>query len=986
MAELVNTQSNIIEDVPQDQMQQALTAGTHNLVKGAPVNVLNPDGQLVSLPAEQVPEALKSNFKLPTQQDITQYTEKEKYEQPLEQAKTFGEGALSGATFGASREAENYLLKNQAAQKSRAEINPGLSTAGELAGAVGSAILAPELSPVGAVAKVGTGVSEAAAKMLANPETSSTVAKILSNAGSKALGSAVEGTVYGLGSSISEHALGDADLNAENVLHNVGYGALFGGALGGALGLGEGAYQKAFGRDIKQMAAKDSIMENAVTHPENPTVHVPGSIEDIAKRVEQGKALGFSEELPQKAALLDAEQILAGESQFPAHSLQTQSLESPFVRDYYKTFLEGGTKEAQNMQAYEAFQKKEGTKLVNKFIQEISPAAKVTDDAVEGGNKLIKSFSDHYEEEKKALKPLFKEFDEKAVTSVRDPERLLQKIDEAVPEASQYIHKSPEGFSIVKYDSGMPLSKETHTVLKDLVGQLNKENLTIGELRNVREAMRDKVNFLSSPRTANEISSLRKSLMDIIQDEIQVASPDTAVRETFRRYAVNEENRKIMERIFGGSISDRASFAKEIKPEDVLSKLFSNTISIKAAKEILGENFKSAAADYLSQNVAKFTDAAKNGFSSNKLSSLLRAKGPELEEALSQAPGQLAKLRAITDKLRILPDSPSVNPSGTAKTSLMQKMQGLGGMLTPKGLASIPGEALKAVGKHFESAQQVRTINDILAGKSTLGAAEQLANKQAQYGAFTKIERMAQDTSRRINSGARAIFNTESPVRGITIQKLTPEDQQKKYEKIAKKIKDMSSNFQIGVDSLENATKDLHGIAPNISASLNTSAARATQFLAQKLPAQEISSPFTEPYKPSQSELAKFSRYYSIIEKPLTVLSQIKDGTLTKESIETLQTVYPKLYSQMQNAVMDQITTKMANDPASVPYSTKLMLSMFTGNDLTNSLKQSNISSAQQVFAMQAKQGPQQASSLSKLDVANQAMTPVQQVEQPETT
>ncbi len=147
MAELVNAQTNTVEDVPQDQVQQSLTAGTHNLAKGAPVNVINPDGQLVSLPAEQVPEALQSNFKIPTQKDISHYEDVQKYETTPEQLKTFGEGVASGATFGTSRAAENYLLKNQQEQKARQEINPGISTAGELTGAVGSAVLAPELSP-----------------------------------------------------------------------------------------------------------------------------------------------------------------------------------------------------------------------------------------------------------------------------------------------------------------------------------------------------------------------------------------------------------------------------------------------------------------------------------------------------------------------------------------------------------------------------------------------------------------------------------------------------------------------------------------------------------------------------------------------------------------------------------------------------------------------------------------------------------------------
>jgi hypothetical protein len=269
-----------------------------------------------------------------------------------------------------------------------------------------------------------------------------------------------------------------------------------------------------------------------------------------------------------------------------------------------------------------------------------------------------------------------------------------------------------------------------------------------------------------------------------------------------------------------------------------------------------------------------------------------------------------------------------------------------------------------------------------LAGKLNLASDEQLTQKQLQYGAFAKIERMAQDTTRKINSASKAIFNdAESPIRGIVAQKLTPEEQQKKYEKISSKIKDMSGNFQTGVDALESATKDLHNVAPNISASLNTAAARATQYLAQKLPAQETPSPFTEPYKPSASELSKFNRYYSVVEKPLSILNQVKDGTLSKESLEAVQTVYPKLYAQMQQSIMDQITTKMGKNPETVPYSTKVMLSMFTGNDLSNSLKQSNISNAQQVFAMQAKQGPQKAQSLSKINKADQSLTAEQSTE-----
>jgi hypothetical protein len=279
MAQLVNTQTNQIEEVGQDQLHEDLTSGKYNLVKGDSVNVINPSGQLVSLPAEQVPEALQSNFKFASQNDITQYENKQKYEQPLEQAKTFGEGVASGATFGASRELEKALFKNTEEQKLRSEINPGMELAGELTGGIGSMIVAPELAPVSMAAKVGRGVTGAAeaigtkaASTLANPETSPIFAKLLKSAvttGSKTLGSAVEGTAYGLGEAVKEHALGDADLNAENILHNVGYGALFGGALGATIGGIESGY-KLVNPVVEKAALKDAIIENAAKPIYNP--------------------------------------------------------------------------------------------------------------------------------------------------------------------------------------------------------------------------------------------------------------------------------------------------------------------------------------------------------------------------------------------------------------------------------------------------------------------------------------------------------------------------------------------------------------------------------------------------------------------------------------------------------------------------------------------------------------------------------------------
>jgi len=1000
---LVNAATSQPEVVEWDQAHNALTSGTHNLQIGQTVNVLNPDGTLVSLPSEQVPEALQSGYSIPKQAHVTEFNNQKKY----------GEGIIPEVEAGAAAAARmgSFGLSDQALTKTGLvspntlkqleERNPISDIVGSVAG-----VFAPG-SLVKGVARVGTAVTEAAAPVaskiaasLASPETSPIVAKILQKASgvaAKTLGSAVEGSVYGLGNVVSENALGDADLNAENILHNVGYGALFGGALGTILGTAEGIFSK----DITHAAAKDAIIENGALSPTPQVMGPPTSIEEIQKHLENATKEGYGAELPAKSRLLETNEILAGDSEYPAHELQVQSLSSPLLRDGYKAALENPqSADGQLLRTWEAVQKQEGAnKLLPKFIQNISPETKPIEDAVEGGNHAIKSFTDQYKAEQAELKPFFKEFDQKVVGLVSDPLAVLNKIDRAIPDAAQYIVKDPEGYGIAKYDKTMPFSKEVHTELSGLLDALNKpEGVTIGGLRNIREAMRDNINFLTAPRTSSQISAIRKGIMDLIQDEVTKSASTEVVeglehplkhtltdpRELFKRYAQNEESRSIMEQIMGGSINDKATFAREIKPEEVLNRIFGNTNSIKAAKNILGADFDMLTANYLAQQMARVTDVAKNGFSSNKFATLLKQKAPELEEALAQHPEELNKIRAVIDKMRILPDSPSINPSGTAKTTLLQKMQSLGGYLGKDGITTIPGKVMGSLGEAYGEMKQHSEFNRILRSNTDMHSPEQMANKTNMYGAYSRIERMTQAATNAIERGSKSIFKVAEAAKAPLVQKLIPHDEQlKNYHKLEDHLKDVTGNTDRFTDALAQATKALHDVAPNMNSSLTITAVRATQFLASKLPAQNAPSILTKPYEPSKSELAKFNRYVHIVEHPLDVFKQLKNGDLTTESLETLQTVYPKLLNQMQQSVRENLNEK---NVAKMSYQSKIMASAFLGEDLTNSLSQPSIASAQIMGAQPTpmpanrpknKVGPSQKG-LGKLDQSSAFMTPMQ--------
>lgn len=89
--------------------------------------------------------------------------------------------------------------------------------------------------------------------------------------------SAVEGALYATGNLISEHALGEPEINGERVLQTIGLSALMSGALGGSLqGLlaGSGAAKDALVRKIASNLAKD---------PQNKTGPIGDLLRDQAR-------------------------------------------------------------------------------------------------------------------------------------------------------------------------------------------------------------------------------------------------------------------------------------------------------------------------------------------------------------------------------------------------------------------------------------------------------------------------------------------------------------------------------------------------------------------------------------------------------------------------------------------------------------------------------------------------------------------------------
>lgn len=178
-----------------------------------------------------------------------------------------GEGAASVLSLGVSDLALDALGADTALRK---EHTVG-RTVGEIAGIVGTAF-APGLGAAGAAALEAGGALSRAQKVgrLLLKTPGGAVSKF--GAGGKGALARVahmagEGAAYGVGQAISNVALAEPGLTAEQVISELGQGALLGGALGGAVGgIGVGAGKFAASRaarrgvlDLEKGVAKEAL-------------------------------------------------------------------------------------------------------------------------------------------------------------------------------------------------------------------------------------------------------------------------------------------------------------------------------------------------------------------------------------------------------------------------------------------------------------------------------------------------------------------------------------------------------------------------------------------------------------------------------------------------------------------------------------------------------------------------------------------------------
>jgi len=965
--DLLNKSTGTLEPVEQDKLPGSLGSGKYDLVKGSSLDVINPNGELVSIPAEQAHDALiRGGYRIPTSIDLTNFENKIKYGEGFgNEAKAFGEAAARTATFGLS----DYIGDPEA-KKLRKELNPNAALLGDIAGVAGS-LLVP--SPVGLVSKA-TGliakeaapITSAAAKFLANPETSPIAAKVIDTVGkasAHALGSAVEGAAYGAGQVVSEHALGDPDLNAEKILGTMGESALIGGVFGGGLNLAAQGISKGLKGLQELTGLKQELSDIARSGAPESIEQTSASLPDALKAsgMEEKNLEGIVGGL--KKLKTNANEIKAAAADIGAPVLESQISDSKLIQDMDSVLMNSPTMHGVARQ--ELLQK--GIRAAENAVDgAIKTSTDLTE--VQVGNKIKEGLINFVKKEKEPIEEIYNTIKQKheliplkqrALDSIA---RNIMKIDGIAVSPS-----SPE-YKLAKSVSEEIKNLKSVDQLKQYQSALRRRSIGVPELKFVSGEISEKLKNLEE----NSIVSFAKENMKTSIAKEKILSLLDQRQSANAAYTVLRDKMERIGEVLGKKrISGPEGFIdhlEEMVPEKLANRLFSKGNS--EFLEYFSKQFPNETnlLKDLVKNEIK-NSASKDGIiTTSKIFRELDKLSPEIKNILFTG-DDLKKIKSARIYMESIPKN--INPSGTSKSEAFR-------------------EAIKG-----PLSYAYKNLTDYAASKAITSI--QNPNSLIVSG-LSKIENAAKRTTKKILNESESIFEGAKKYKSIGVY-LGSEyahdnfiSDKEKYKKVTNKIKDISRDPDSIIDHTSGSTKDLNEFAPSISTSINMSMVRAIDFLSSKIPQNTRPDLFSKEQGPSDSDILRFQGYYNTVKSPVSVLAHVSAGTLTKDHLETLNTVYPKLYEDMKKSVIDNFAKyigKKEKEP--LPFKTKLALSMFLDENICSSLQQQTIAANQQSIAATQMNGPEGRSvagglvkptsyGASKITLSDRSQTNVQAV------
>jgi hypothetical protein len=873
--------------------------------------VLNPSGELGTVPTENLDSVLSAGYRVAPAEEVHQALIEKKFGGASGEVAAALAGAARGATLNLSDLALTKTgLVAPETLSGLQEANPLASGVGQAAGIAGSVFLAPGASLPGLLSKGAAKTAAVATSGLAKHAIAQRIA-----AGT--LSGALEGTAYGLGQSVTEHALGDPTLNAQKVFHNMGMGMIFGGAIGGGmatLGAGVSGVRNIlgkYGRDIPEVPVTG----------EAPLVTEPvGAVEaPTTNDVKLAAKLTFNDKTP-----VDPKVV----TKFRMN--KDRILARPSWEESEKSIRQG--MEELNTKIGELSTKAEGAVEASGYKAEAKPLAKWLENKISdlSGSPATREAQGAISELKFYLNgtdelPGIAKLETVDAPTLRTYMQKLRQDIQNFFSAQGGSRVSEEDYVIYQFQ------KELDKILKKNVGGYEDVMAEMAPLQNAKKS------FLREFKTD---TSIKDSFTRTIERNLYKGTEPPAEK-TFRNIfrskadAIKKFGDATNTDYFGwydDIATRRALFPEDAKPMDwgtATANIFRMAKKLTSPTEITGEITGSI--------IGKMT--ATPGERTGIISSLQRAAAQK--ELLGGVPGGSSR---IVD---------TINKAIQGGSKLFKPDGALAQLMVPEGVV-----AMQHMTRHEHLGTYERRVETLIA-----------------------LERATNDANKKIDVAVKGIFGEAEPAkpnRKLTdfLADQTPEKHGKEWDAIANDLRDLTTNPQNLMERISAGISGIEDDAPETAAALSMTAARAVSFLAQHVTVPERKA-FDGKFIPSKIQLIQAAKYMRTINNPYSALEELCTGNVSRETKDVLTNVYPELYQHLQSQVMQGIAAQQAKGKI-IPQSKRLGLAYFLDQELDSGMTSVAMMSNRAALMRHNNRGAMPTSPTKQGTSSSRMMTPLQ--------
>lgn len=212
--------------------------------------------------------------------------------------------------------------------------------------------------------------------------------------------------------------------------------------------------------------------------------------------------------------------------------------------------------------------------------------------------------------------------------------------------------------------------------------------------------------------------------------------------------------------------------------------------------------------------------------------------------------------------------------------------------------------------------------------------------------------------TRRLNQANPDLALTARAARSVILPNpdfYNPEKRDAAFDSLVGQVREFSDNPTLGATRLEEAGFDVNTPAGSEAVSTLT---QALMYLQQQMPSTVFDplNPTPPSRRVSSMTRSHILQTYEALQDPLCIYHDFGAGCYLSARVNAVRNVFPELYRSMNAQVLSDYSDRLASG-ATVPYGTRLQLSMLLGTPIEQALKQPYLMALQNRSA----QTPQQA-------------------------